>query len=118
MKTETLTAVTEYYVTIVTANFRNVDGCDSDAAVEAIYEAGKAAAEQFATDNDISITVQEPEFPHDQQARTIIVGWDVPDDLADEGYEAARAAMKMAEDIEYEVGRAIDRAIEDGDWER
>jgi hypothetical protein len=101
-----------YTVTIVTANLRDIDGCDSEQAVAAIYAAAEKAASLFAADNLISISVQEPEFPYDRQSRTVIVGFDIPHD-----YEAQLDAMKMAQEIEYAIDDAIDQAIQAGDWD-
>jgi hypothetical protein len=104
--------MTQYTVTVVTANYRDLDGCDSDAAADAILAAAQKAAAKYAAENGIDITVAEPEFPRDRQGRTIIVGYDVPYDNAD-----ILAAMETAHDIEEVVGAAADRAIEDCDWE-
>ena len=112
-QTETTMAKTnEYLVTIVTANIRDVDGCDSDNAIAKIMEAAQQAADQFAVDNECNIELIEPEFPRDRQSRTIIVGFDIPGD-----YEAQLDAMKTAQEIEYAVGDAIDEAIQSGDWQ-
>ncbi len=107
-----MTQVTDFTVIVVTANIRDVDGCDSDAAIAKIMEAAQQAADQFAVDNECNIELVEPEFPRDRQSRTIIVGFDVPHD-----YDDARDAMKTAQEIEYAVGDAIDEAIQAGDWQ-
>jgi hypothetical protein len=107
-----MTKATDYRVTIVTANLRDVEGCDSDAATDAIMTAAQQAAEQFAADNQINIDVREPEFPYDKQSRTVIVGYDIPED-----YEDLSDARKVAEEIYYAIDAAIDQAIQDGDWE-
>lgn len=114
--------MTEYSVTIVTANYRDLDGCDSDAAVDAILAAAQKAAAEYADENGLDITVTEPEFPRDRQSRTIIVGWYIPrgDDCDadyDADYEADRAAQETANDIAEVVGTAADRCVENGDWE-
>lgn len=110
-----MTATTEtvkYTVTVVTANYRDLDGCDSDAAADAILAAARKAAAEYAAGNGLEITVAEPEFPRDREGRTIIVGYNVPHDNAD-----ILAAMETAYDIEEVVGAAADRAVEDADWE-
>lgn len=102
--------MTTYTVTLAPASIRDIDGCDSDAAVDKIFEAARDAAEQFAAENEISITVIEHPYPNALE-KTVRVGYDIPEDLEDR-----IEVMEVADEIEDEIDRAITRAIEAGDW--
>lgn len=106
--------MSKFTATIVTANLRDVDGCDSDNAVNAIYAAAEVAAAKFAKSRNIEeITVEQYSPLHDRQAKTVIVSHDCwggePEDTI--------KAEDEAEDIAEAIGYAIDEAIQNGDWE-
>lgn len=105
--------MTKYTATIVTANLRDVEGCDSDNAVDAIYAAAERAAGKYADINGIDLTVEPYTPARDRQGQTVLVSHD----CWGQDVSATLAADKAAEDIRDALDYAIDRAIEAGDWE-
>ena len=79
-------------------NFRDVDGCDSTAAVDAIVQAIIAEAEAL-DDHDITVTTRSGQGHPTIQ----VVAANDDDDLEDT--------------IRDRLNSASDRAISDGDWE-
>lgn len=106
--------MTHYTATIVTANLRDVDNCDSDNAVDAIYAAAKKAAGKYAEILGVDLTVEPYSPVRDRSAATVILSHDCwgRGDL-----EETMAADKVADDIRDALEYAIDMAIQDGDWE-
>lgn len=106
--------MTKYTATIVTANLRDVDNCDSDNAVDAIYAAAEKAAEKYARIVGVDLTVEPYSPARDRNGATVIMSHDCygGDDL-----EATMAADAVADDIRDALEYAIDAAIQDGDWE-
>jgi hypothetical protein len=106
--------MTKYTATIVTANLRDVDNCDSDNAVDAIYAAAERAAEKYARIIGVDLTVEPYSPARDRSSTTVILSHDC---CGRSDLEETIAADAVADDIRDALEYAIDAAIQDGDWE-
>jgi hypothetical protein len=102
----------KFTATVATANFRDIDGCDSDAAVKAIMAAIRQAAETWAKRTGYDVTVNEYSPARDRRPVTIVVHNDFQGD-----WEQVLDLAAENDNLDDCLSYAMDRAIESGDWE-
>lgn len=106
--------MTRYTATIVTANIRDLDNCDNDNAIDAIYAAARRAAEKYAEITGVDLTVEPYSPAHENNSKTVIVSHDC---WGRADMEETMDADLIADEIRDDINDAIDQAIQDGDWE-
>lgn len=106
--------ITKFTATIVTANIRDLDNCDNDNAIAAIYAAAERAAEKYAEIAGVDLTVETYSPAGDRNSKTVIVSHDC---WGRADIEETMDADLIADEIMNDIDDAIDRAIQDGDWE-
>lgn len=104
----------KYNATIVTANIRDVDGCDSDSAVNAIMIAVADAADRWAEAHDIVLEIDEHVPRHDRQGYTVRVSWEADEPVL---YDDMADINETCNEIAEYLDDAISEAIQAGAWE-
>jgi hypothetical protein len=102
---------TKISATIITGNLRDVDNCDSEAAIDSIMSAAEKAGEEFAEKHDITVTVERHISATERMGRTVVVWGHTEDEPEYDG-----TTDRLCEELEEVLDAAISRAIEDGDW--
>ena len=100
-----------FAVTIITANLRMLEGCESDAAIDSIMASIEKAGEAFADKYDVKVTI-ERHYPENQSGSyTIQINHLTRPDEYDGKAEA------LAGELEEALSAAMEKAIENGAWE-
>lgn len=103
----------KFTVTITTATIRDVDGCDSDNAIDSILASVDEYAQKWAEKHEAMAVVLE-RTPRQDRGPTVTVNHDQWGANAEEDtYETEQ----LAAELEEEIDRVIDMAIEAGNWE-